>query len=532
MSVVVSAVHRLALVASVRIVPSLCHRYPAHTSGEIAHGDALLEINGREIPQDELYPGQANKVIMSTLSECAPGDVMQLVTEGLDFVQRSVLLIREDPATLQTNAPVDDSCSASLGIIFDNFLNVSLVLPGSPAHLSGQVALYDKLLSVDGTPLQSSSTQQEVQELLRRDAGQRVKLLFARARFRKDQLPREEEVELVAAPLLDPARAIHVIRHKSLVQNHRIAGDTAIANGHKRGGSRVRLGASPKAPAASASAVEAEMTLSVCLNSVGGEVEQAKKILALDVADAVGADISFVHPLSLAGVNDADTPPMTARMRLESGVGGKTRAPLMVARDLELQALDASSLLRHGTLSRFITRLRVVAAPDPQQQLTLANLKFMNRMSRHGVRRDLARAYESWRMHAGKQRQLLQAAGRVVRHWRNKRMALAWDTWCAHAHAQAHQRQRLARIASRWRLGGVSVAFYSWQENASKQKRAESICRRIVGHWQHQATAGAFEIWTEHAAEQVGAPSVAVVLGTSAVPVSVPFLIPVCHDSE
>ena len=97
---------------------------------------------------------------------------------------------------------VDDSCSASLGIIFDNFLNVSLVLPGSPAHLSGQVALYDKLLSVDGTPLQSSSTQQEVQELLRRDAGQRVKLLFARARFRKDQTPREEEVELVAAPLL------------------------------------------------------------------------------------------------------------------------------------------------------------------------------------------------------------------------------------------------------------------------------------------------------------------------------------------
>merc|ERR1719253_1307118 len=102
--------------------------YPAHTSGEIAHGDALLEINGREIPQDELYPGQANKVIMSTLSECAPGDVIHLVTEGLDLVQRSVQLIREDPATLQTNAPVDDSCSASLGIIFDNFLNVSLVL--------------------------------------------------------------------------------------------------------------------------------------------------------------------------------------------------------------------------------------------------------------------------------------------------------------------------------------------------------------------------------------------------------------------
>ena len=317
-----------------------------------------------------------------------------------------------------------------------------------------------------------------------------------------------------------------------------------MANGHKRGSSRVRLGASPKAPAASASAVdrqagggerctkppeagevwiklpdcrsvgervgaasasavEAEMTLSVCLNSVGGEVEQAKKILALDVADAVGADISFVHPLALAGVSDADTPPMTARMRLESGVGGKTRTPLMVARDLERQALDVSSLLRHGTLARFLTRLRVVAAPDPQQQLTLANLKFMNRMSRHWARRDLARAFESWRLHASEQSKLWRAASRVVRHWRNKRVALAWDTWHAHAHAQARQRQQLARIASRWRLGGVSVAFFSWQEKASKQKHAESVARRIVGHWQHQTTAGAFEIWIKHATEQV-----------------------------
>ena len=211
-------------------------------------------------------------------------------------------------------------------------------------------------------------------------------------------------------------------------------------------------------------------------------MEQAKKILALDVADAVGADISFVHPLSLAGVNDADTPPMMARMRLESGVGGKTRTPLMVARDLERQALDVSSLLRHGTL---------------------ANLKFMNCMSRHWARRDLARAFESWRLHASEQSKLWRAASRVVRHWRNTRVALAWDTWHAHAHAQARQRQQLARIASRWRLGGVSVAFFSWQEKASKQKHAESVARRIVGHWQHQTTAGAFEIWIKHATEQV-----------------------------
>ena len=85
------------------------------------------------------------------------GSVLHLLTEGLDGVRRVVMLIKVEAASFEgTVGNVD------IGIILDNLFRVSLVKAGSPAHMSGQVAQYDKLLAIDGEPVSPSLTRQEV----------------------------------------------------------------------------------------------------------------------------------------------------------------------------------------------------------------------------------------------------------------------------------------------------------------------------------------------------------------------------------
>eukprot|EP00277_Geminigera_cryophila_P037743 CAMPEP_0173101116 /NCGR_PEP_ID=MMETSP1102-20130122/36630_1 /TAXON_ID=49646 /ORGANISM="Geminigera sp., Strain Caron Lab Isolate" /LENGTH=321 /DNA_ID=CAMNT_0013994733 /DNA_START=16 /DNA_END=979 /DNA_ORIENTATION=+ len=184
--------------------------YPAHLCGSVACGDALVEINNRPLPDDMI---QALKITTTAFSEGTPGSVLQLVSDGLDGVRRQVLLIKTDTAAFEGSIGKID-----FGIILDNLFRVSVVLRGSAAALSGAIAQYDRLLSIDGVPLPPSTTQQEAQALLKRETGQRIGLLFEKAAFQPpspDGAPGNcVLVYLVNGAVLDPARA-------TAVQNYR-----------------------------------------------------------------------------------------------------------------------------------------------------------------------------------------------------------------------------------------------------------------------------------------------------------------------
>jgi len=133
-----------------------------------------------------------------------------MLTEGLDGVRRTVVLIKIVAPYFEAPG-ADEGAGApaklDLGVVLDKSHHVSLVKVGSAADVSGHLSLHDRLLEVDSIPLPPACDPQEVQRMLRREPGQRLQLLVAKADFKppspQSDGANREHVEIVAAPALD-----------------------------------------------------------------------------------------------------------------------------------------------------------------------------------------------------------------------------------------------------------------------------------------------------------------------------------------
>ena len=168
----------------------------------------------RALPRDVQ---EANRLTIAAFSEGTPGSVVYLTSKGLDGVRRLSLLIKvEAPLFEGTVGPVD------IGIAIDNSFRVALVKAGSAAHMSGEVAQYDEILQIDGVPILPSATRREVENKLKREAGQRIVLLLSPSTHAQppgatSHARQTKRVELVACGILDAPRATAVQAYRDLL---------------------------------------------------------------------------------------------------------------------------------------------------------------------------------------------------------------------------------------------------------------------------------------------------------------------------
>jgi hypothetical protein len=160
---------------------------------------------------------EANRLTIAAFSEGTPGSVVYLSSEGLDGVRRLTLLIKvEAPLFEGTVGPVD------IGIGIDNTFRVAHVKAGSAAHMSGEVAQYDEILEIDDSPILPSATRREIENKLKREAGQRIVLLLAPSTHAQppgatSHARQTKRVELVASDILDSTRATAVQTYRHIL---------------------------------------------------------------------------------------------------------------------------------------------------------------------------------------------------------------------------------------------------------------------------------------------------------------------------
>ena len=156
-----------------------------------------------------------------------------MVTEGVDGVRRSVLLVCVDAAQVDAyNACSEEdnpAGGAGLGLVLqkkahgvagESGVLVGHVITGSVADLSGRIGLYDRVLQIDGVPVSDAADVKEVQKQLYREQGQRINLVIAKAAFAPPTEGRDmlEHVELVAAPVLGLQRAAAARKYRHILQ--------------------------------------------------------------------------------------------------------------------------------------------------------------------------------------------------------------------------------------------------------------------------------------------------------------------------
>ena len=149
--------------------------------------------------------------------------------------------------------------------------------------------------------------------------------------------------------------------------------------------------------------------------------------------------------------------------------------------------------------------------------------------------RTLARASDSWKAHAAKQKRMQNLGIKVVRRWickqlfntltswrrrtvqlcraraifsrairkiRNLKLSRAWAVYVDHVKQQKGQRLLLKKMVRHWEYLKIAQPFMSWQANAKKQRKIEDTCNRLVSRWKNAVLWSAYEAWHVAAKDQ------------------------------
>ena len=115
------------------------------------------------------------------------------------------------------------------------------------------------------------------------------------------------------------------------------------------------------------------------------------------------------------------------------------------------------------------------------------------------IRRDLARAFESWRLNVQVQRDQRRVAKKIILRWTHMSLVSAFDQWHA---VVDHKHDALLRVLGTWRNRPLSSAFSLWLEHVRKFKQQQTVIHRVLMHWTNRTIAKIFDTWREHSLQQ------------------------------
>ena len=118
-------------------------------------------------------------------------------------------------------------------------------------------------------------------------------------------------------------------------------------------------------------------------------------------------------------------------------------------------------------------------------------------------KRTLAKAHDTWALHAGEQKRLKLIGVKVVERIKNRYLAKAHDTWALHAKEQKRLKLIGVKVVVRMQHKALGVALETWTDRAVGQRRLERLGAKAVQRMLYQGLSQAFDQW--HLGRMAGA---------------------------